>query len=55
VLRETGIQRVEALIDHAGTPTDPSDDELLEFRVVKEQTGRNDLGDFCEDLLLIAG
>jgi hypothetical protein len=56
VLRSTGIQRAEILIDHAGTPTDPSDDEFLEFLgVVKEQTGRNDFGDFCEDLLLIAG
>jgi len=56
VLRSTGIQRVEVLIDHAGTPTDPSDDEFLEFLgVVKEQTGRNDLGDFCEDFLLITG
>ena len=31
-------------------------DEFLEFLgVVKEQTGRNDFGDFCDDLLLIAG
>jgi hypothetical protein len=56
VLRSTGIQRVEVLIDHAGTPTDPSDDEFLEFLgVVKEQTGRHDIGDFCEDFLLITG
>jgi hypothetical protein len=56
VLRSTGIQRAEVLIDHAGTPTDPSDDEFLRFLgVIKEQTGRNDFGDFCEDLLLIAG
>jgi hypothetical protein len=56
VLRNTGIQRVEVLIDHAGTPTDPFDDEFLEILgVVKEQTGRNDFGDFCDDLLLIAG
>jgi hypothetical protein len=56
VLRNTGIQRVEVLIDHAGTPTDPSDDEFLEFLgVVKEQTGRTDFGEFCEDFLLITG
>ncbi len=56
VLRDTGITRVEVLIDNAGTPTDPSDDEFLEFvGVVKESTGRNDTGEFCEDLLLIAG
>jgi hypothetical protein len=57
VLRSTGIQRVEFRVDHAGTPTDPSDDEEIEgsFRVVKEQTGRNDFGQFCEDFLLITG
>jgi|SRR5262245_2731974 len=56
VLRDTGMTRVEVLIDNAGTPTDPSDDEFLEFvGVVKESTGRNDLGDFCDDLLMIAG
>jgi hypothetical protein len=56
VLRDTGMTRVEVLIDNAGTPTDPFDDEFLEFvGVVKESTGRNDLGDFCDDLLLIAG
>ena len=57
VLRDPGMNRVEFRVDHAGTPTDPSDDEEIEgsFRVVKESTGRNDTGDFCEDLLLIAG
>ena len=56
VLRDPGMTRVEVLIDNAGTPTDPFDDEFLEFLgVVKESTGRNDLGEFCDDLLLIAG
>jgi hypothetical protein len=57
VLRDPGMNRVEFRVDHAGTPTDPSDDEEIEgsFRVVKESTGRNDTGEFCEDLLLIAG
>lgn len=56
VLRDTGMTRVEVLIDNAGTPTDPFDDEFLEFvGIVKESTGRNDLGDFCDDLLMIAG
>jgi hypothetical protein len=57
VLRDPGMTRVSFMVDHAGTPTDPSDDEVIEgsFRVVKESTGRSDLGDFCEDLLLIAG
>lgn len=56
VLRDPGMTRVEVLIDNAGTPTDPFDDEFLEFLgVVKGPTGRNDLGEFCDDLLLIAG
>jgi hypothetical protein len=57
VLRDPGMTRVSFVVDHAGTPTDPSDDEEIEgsFQVVKGSTGRNDTGEFCEDLLLIAG
>jgi hypothetical protein len=57
VLRDPGMTRFSFVVDHAGTPTDPSDDEEIEgsFQVVKGSTGRNDTGDFCEDLLLIAG
>jgi hypothetical protein len=44
--RNPGQVRFELLVDHAGTPTDPSDDEEPEFLgVVKESTGRTD--DFC--------
>jgi hypothetical protein len=47
IARDPGQTRVEILVDHGGTPTDPSDDEFLEFLgVVKESTGRSD--DFCE-------
>jgi hypothetical protein len=47
IARNPGQVRFEILIDHGGTPTDPSDDEELAFLgVVKESTGRND--DFCE-------
>ena len=47
IARNPGQVRVELLIDHGGTPTDPRDDEFLEFLgVVKESTGRSD--DFCE-------
>ena len=46
IARNPGQVRVEILVDHAGTPSDPEDDEFLEFLgVVKESTGRND--DFC--------
>jgi hypothetical protein len=44
--RNPGQVRFELLIDHNGTPTDPSDDEMLAFLgFVKESTGRSD--DFC--------
>ncbi len=46
IARNPGQVRFELLIDHGGTPRDPSDDEVLEFLgVVKESTGRTD--DFC--------
>jgi hypothetical protein len=46
IARNPGQVRVEIRVDHGGTPTDPADDEFLEFLgVVKESTGRND--DFC--------
>ena len=50
---DPGQIRFEILIDHAGTPTDPTDDEFIEFLgVVKGSTGRNDLEgrDFCADI-----
>jgi hypothetical protein len=50
---DAGQTRYEVLIDHGGTPSDPSDDEFLEFLgVVKESTGTNDtMGrDFCDDI-----
>jgi hypothetical protein len=41
--RNPGQTRFEILIDHGGTPTDPSDDEFLEdLGVVKGSTGRTD-------------
>jgi hypothetical protein len=45
--RDPGQERIEILVDHGGTPADPSNDEFLEFLgVAKEPTGRN--ADFCE-------
>jgi hypothetical protein len=49
IARNPGQIRFEALVDHGGTPTDPSDDELISFDVVRESTGRND--DFCEAVI----
>ena len=47
IARNPGQIRFEILLDHGGTPTDPSDDEFLDFLgVVKDSTGRRD--DFCE-------
>jgi hypothetical protein len=45
IARNPGQVRFELVVDHGGTPTDPSDDEFLDFRLVKESTGRTD--DFC--------
>ncbi|MDP9491036.1 MAG: hypothetical protein M3P42_02360 [Actinomycetota bacterium] len=45
IARDPGQVRFEVLIDHGGTPNDPTDDELLDFRLVKDSTGRSD--DFC--------
>jgi hypothetical protein len=45
IARNPGQVRFELLVDHAGTPGDPSDDVVLDFDVVKESTGRSD--DVC--------
>ena len=46
IARNPGQIRFEILLDHGGTPGDPSDDEFLEFLgTVKGSTGRSD--DFC--------
>ncbi|HET6918828.1 MAG TPA: hypothetical protein VFI46_05095, partial [Jiangellaceae bacterium] len=46
IARNPGQIRFELLLDHNGTPTDPTDDEFLAFLgFVKESTGRTD--DFC--------
>jgi hypothetical protein len=48
--RDPGQTRFEVLVDHAGTPTDPSDDVFLaDLGVVKGSTGRSD--DFCETVV----
>jgi hypothetical protein len=44
--RNPGQFRFELVVDHGGTPTDPTDDTEISFEVVKESTGRTD--DFCE-------
>lgn len=42
IARNPGQVRFELLVDHGGTPDDPSDDVELDFEVVKESTGRSD-------------
>ncbi|HMG31874.1 MAG TPA: hypothetical protein VK585_17330 [Jiangellaceae bacterium] len=48
---DAGIFSFEILVDHSGTPTDPSDDEFLDDLGVVKVTGRVDTAerDFCED------
>ena len=43
--RNPGQVRFELVLDHGGTPSDPSDDTELSFEQVKGSTGRSD--DFC--------
>jgi hypothetical protein len=53
-----GQVRYEILVDHAGTPSDPTDDVFLEdLGLVKGSTGRNDTEgrDFCDDLNMVIG
>jgi hypothetical protein len=46
IARNPGQIRFEILVDHAGTPADPSDDVFLDdLGMVKGSTGRSD--DFC--------
>jgi hypothetical protein len=55
LFNDPGQIRFESLIDNGGTPTDPSDDEFIEFLgIVKGSTGRNDTEgrDFCTDMHL---
>jgi hypothetical protein len=52
IARNPGQIRYELLIDHGGTPSDPSDDEVIEFLGdVKGSTGRTD--DYCTAALPI--
>jgi hypothetical protein len=47
IARNPGQIRFKILVDHGGTPSDPSDDEFLaDLGIVKGSTGRSD--DFCE-------
>ena len=51
LINDPGQIQFEILIDHGGTPTDPSDDEFIrDLGVVRLSTGRNDFEglDFCE-------
>lgn len=58
LLNDPGQTRVKILIDDAGTPQNPFDDDFLDFLgVVKGSTGRNDSEgrDFCEDVHNLIG
>jgi hypothetical protein len=58
LFRNPGQVRFEVVIDTAGTPDDPSDDEIIsESDLLKGSTGRNDTEgrDFCEDVHTFIG
>lgn len=46
IARNPGQVRFRLVVDHGGTPTDPSDDEDISFEQIFGSTGRSD--DFCE-------
>jgi hypothetical protein len=54
---DTGTVRAEILIDHGGTPFDPSDDKFIEFLGVTANPGQSDTAerDFCTDLATFLG
>jgi hypothetical protein len=49
IARNPGQVRFEVVVDHGGTPTDPSDDMELSFAQVKGSTGRTD--DYCTAII----
>ena len=53
IARNPGQVRFRLVVDHGGTPTDPSDDEEIDFEQIKGSTGRSD--DFCEAELALFG
>ncbi|MEW9871607.1 hypothetical protein [Arthrobacter sp. HS15c] len=54
---DTGLFRAEVLIDHGGTPSDPTDDEFIKFLGETAVHGQMDTleRDFCEDLVSYIG
>ncbi len=54
IARNPGLVRLVILVDHGGTPTDPSDDEFVaDLGIVKGSTGRSD--DFCSAAVAALG
>ena len=54
IFHRAGLTVFELLFDHAGTPTDPSDDEFLSITEVKQTKGF-DNSDFCGPLIEAIG
>lgn len=57
VFRDNGQVQGSFVIDHGGTPTDPSDDEFVEFLGESKLAGRLDTAgrDFCADIVAFLG
>jgi hypothetical protein len=53
IAKSAGVVGFELLIDHAGTPTDPSDDEVIEFLGFVKDVGRTH--DFCTTVVQAIG
>jgi hypothetical protein len=53
IARNPGLVRFELVLDHGGTPTDPSDDTEVSFALIKGSTGRTD--DYCDAIIAAIG
>ena len=49
IARNPGQVRFELVVNHGGTPTDPSDDTEVSFTLIKGSTGRTD--DYCDAII----
>lgn len=55
ISHDAGLSAFELLFDHAGTPTDRSDDVFLSATLVKQTPGVDDFDDFCGTLIQAIG
>lgn len=56
VALDSGLTGLEIVNDHNGTPLDPSDDQTIDVRVIRESNGRNEpVFDQCDIIVPVIG